>query len=203
MKKIKMALIFAICIVVLVSLAACNGEANPKELSFEVAYANTQNGSDAELVSYIINQTPSSLGGETLTAKVDSVQELIDLSNANRYPFFDINFNPSFSQSFREDFYNSHLSKAIRAYDDLFFQEKSLILVFIYFPNYWIPARVESITVRDNVMNIVIARPDEEYEAEALTEHAFLIEMAKKDITDVNEITKQIIRKGNHKDYIE
>lgn len=183
-------------------LVACNGEADPKELPFEVAYAHTQNGSDAELISYIIDQASSSLGGEMLTAKVDSVQELIDLSNANKYPFFDINFNPYFSQSFREYFYNSPLSQTIRAYDDLFFQEKSLVLVFIYFPNYWIPARIEFITVKGNVMNIVIARPDENYAAEALTEHAFLIEVAKKDVKGVDTITKQIIRKGKHEDYI-
>jgi hypothetical protein len=59
--------------------------------------------------------------GETyLKEKVDSLQDLIDLSVENDYQFFNEN----------DENYNSALSQKVREYDDSYFINKALILVF-------------------------------------------------------------------------
>ncbi len=52
--------------------------------------------------------------------KVDSLQDLIDLSVENDYQFFNEN----------DENYNSALSQKVREYDDSYFINKALILVF-------------------------------------------------------------------------
>jgi len=55
-----------------------------------------------------------------LKEKVDSLQDLIDLSVENDYQFFNEN----------DENYNSALSQKVREYDDSYFINKALILVF-------------------------------------------------------------------------
>ena len=96
-----------ILVMVILAFTACNSKDNEtygKPLPFNVAYSGTM---------YPVTET-------YLKEKVDSLQDLIYLSNENDYPFFnEIDEN-----------YNSDLSQKVREYDDSYFINKALILVF-------------------------------------------------------------------------
>ena len=50
-------------------------------------------------------------------------------------------------------------------------------------------------------MNIIIARPDEVYVAEAVTPHFFIVELDKEAVEGINIINPSIIVKGKQADY--
>lgn len=185
-KVIASTICLAIIFVMLITLSACNKD---DVLAYRVEYAESY---DAANIPFDISVIDVGIEGDLLEI-VDSKEELIALSNEKKYPFFDE----------RSLYYDSNLGQKIRGFDDSYFQEKSLVLIYIWFSNYWIPANVESIKIKDNTMHITIARPDQDYEADAITAHFCLIEVDKKDVQGVDEVTKEIIRKGKHEDYID
>lgn len=182
---LKRIIFLGVAITMLFSFSACSNKDGI--LAYSVAYAESY---DTANIPFDISIIDGGIEGDLLE-KIGSKEELIALSNKKKYPFFD--------ESSR--YYDSNLGQKIRGYDDSYFQEKSLVLVYIWFSNYWIPANIESIKIKDKTMHITITRPDQDYIADAITTHFFLIEVDKKDVQGVDEVTKEIIRKGKHSDY--
>ncbi|HHT83854.1 MAG TPA: hypothetical protein GXZ92_05315 [Clostridiales bacterium] len=174
----KMICLGVILVMVILAFTACNSKDNEtygKPLPFNVAYSGTM---------YPVTET-------YLKEKVDSLQDLIYLSNENDYPFFnEIDEN-----------YNSDLSQKVREYDDSYFINKALILVFFYETSQS-PTKIDSVRIKDNSINVIIARPGEMYTAnDAETVYAFIIEVNKKDIESINEVDTKLINKGKVKDF--
>lgn len=176
MKKV---ICLGIIIVMIISVfTACNSKDNQ-------AYGNSLPFS----IDYSGEMSPVT---ETyLKEKVDSLQELIDLSNENDYPFFNEN----------DENYNSDLSQKVREYDDSYFNNKSLILVFFYETSHS-PTKIDSVRIKENAINVVIARPNEIYaSSDVSTVYAFVIGVNKNDVENMNEVNTKFVYKGKVKDF--
>jgi hypothetical protein len=161
-----------------VGLTACGNkddETYGKPLLFNVAYSGTM---------YPVTET-------YLKEKVDSLQNLIDISNENDYPFFNQN----------DENYNSDLGQKVRKYDGSYFSNKALILVFFYETSHR-PTKIDSVSIKDDLIYVTIARPNEIYTAnQETTVYAFIIEVNKKDVESINEVNTKLINKGKIEDY--
>lgn len=169
-----------ILVLVVLAFTACNGndfEIAGKSLDFNV-YATGYSYGVSELSQY------------NLTKKVDSLDELINLSNENDYPFF----NESDTD------YNWELSKKIREHDDSYFQEKALILVF-YFKSAGYPIKIDSLRIQGDTIKVIMASPELTAVNDVVSWEAFLIEVYKKDVEGTDKVETVKIIKGELKDY--
>jgi len=166
---------------------ACAESGNEISELFEEASNGGGNFFDTEIM---VEDTYLGRNG-VLAAKINSMQELIAFSNNYKFPFFN-------EESFA---YNSTLSQQVRGYSDFDFQEKSLIIIAFCFTHTYIPAVIDSIETKGETMNIIIARPDEVYVAEAVTPHFFIVELDKEAVEGINIINPSIIVKGKQADY--
>lgn len=176
----KMICLGVILVMVILAFTACNGngvEIAGKSLVFNV-YATGYSYGVSELSQY------------NLTKKVDSLDELINLSNENDYPFF----NESDTD------YHWELSKKIREYDDSYFQEKALILVF-YYKSAGYPIKIDSLRIQGDTIKVIMARPKLTAVDDVVSWQAFLIELDKKDVEGIDKVETVQIIKGKMKDY--
>ncbi len=87
-----------------------------QKVDYNVAFAQ---GYDKGALAFGAQYAETTLESD-LKVKIDTMDELIAISNENEFPFFDK----------KAEGYNSPLGKKIRSYDEEFFADKSLILVF-------------------------------------------------------------------------
>ena len=178
--------IFAIVFAILIfATAGCSdNNENPgdkTEFSYAVAYAESFTADELPFdASYA-----SSMRGKEFTAKVDSVTQLKEVSEGNEYPFFDENAPE----------YSSALSVKIRSYDDKFFENKSLALIFV-FASVYDAARIEKVTLSGTTLNFVMSRPDEVYAQERETTFAYIVELDKASTGNVETLTVEYVTNG-------
>ncbi|MBR1747110.1 MAG: hypothetical protein IJ735_02725 [Clostridia bacterium] len=126
-----------------------------------------------------------------------SKQELIEFCDGTGLSLFEIKGEDPYH--IEQRIYESDLGKKIRSYGDSFFNEKSLVLVFVVFPNVY-PAKIEDVYLQDDELIVEIARPETDSFLDALSHHSFVIEVDKKSVED-KTARLTIVRKGVAEDY--
>ena len=71
------------------------------------------------------------------------------------------------------------LKSKIEAYDESFFETKSLVLVSVVYEKYWTPAKISSVKLDGSVLTVTVSSPDEKHSNTDKTEHLFVLEMNK------------------------
>lgn len=160
---------------VIVALTACNQNGN-KPIPFNVSYEKILY---EELFKY------------SKTNKIDSLEALINISNENNYPFFNEN----------DSKYSLELSQKIREYNELYFQNGVLILVFYHEPAGDYPAKIDSVCIEEDFLRITMAKPVLETSNDVESMYVFIIEVEKKDVEGIDRIEMVQILKGELKDY--
>ncbi len=142
------------------------GDYNQEELPFGDKYATSTIESDLKI-------------------KVDSLSQLISISNENEFPFFDEN----------DENYNNAFSKKIREYDEEFFTDKSLILIFSFGTNN-LTVRITGTNLQGTTLTVTGSKPDGIYETDVKRSFAYIIEMEKSDVKNVEKIELQLESAG-------
>lgn len=202
MKKIKISSMI-ICsffiIGMLFTFVGCDVFPVGKSIGFTYAVAYAESGSDGGDVLYGCDQYSGVLIEENIASLFNSRQELLDFSDEKGLPFFEIKGDDRYH--LQKNIYDSELSQRIRSYDETFFNENSLLLIFIVFPNVD-PAKVDTVYIQGNELIVEIARPETDSFMDAESHHAFVIECSKNNME--NKSAKlSIIRKGATKDYLD
>ena len=187
-----------IIIVFLFSFIGCNRHSNERDLTTVYAVDYAESGSNGEAI-YGVEQYSGCISEKNMIALLNSKQELVAFCDENEIPFYKIyGDDPYHLQEFT---YNSALGRKIRSYDEAFFDEKSLILTFVVFPNID-PAKVAAFYIQGNDLMVEVARPEMNSFLDALSYHNFVIEIDKN--SSKNKNTKLlIVRKGVTEDYLD
>lgn len=93
------------------------------------------------------------------------------------------------------------LKSKIEAYDESFFETKSLVLVSVVYEKYWTPAKISSVKLDGSVLTVTVSSPDESFGGDALTEHLFVLEMDKADLEKATVLKMKTVKRGERKDY--
>ena len=93
------------------------------------------------------------------------------------------------------------LKSKIEAYDESFFETKSLVLVSVVYEKYWTPAKISSVKLDGSVLTVTVSSPDESVGVDALTEHLFVLEMEKADLEKATVLKMKTVQRGERKDY--
>ena len=93
------------------------------------------------------------------------------------------------------------LKSKIEAYDESFFETKSLVLVSVVYEKYWTPAKISSVKLDGSVLTVTVSSPDESFGDYALTEHLFVLEMDKADLEKATVLKMKTVQRGERKDY--
>lgn len=164
--------------------------------SYVVAYAESSAGGEA---IYDSHQFSGVSIEENCIALIRSKQELIEFSDNKDLPFFEIKGEDRYHM--KQHIYDSELSQKIRSYDEAFFNEKSLVLVFVEFPNVY-PAKIDTASIEGEELVVKVARPEADSFLDALSYHTFIIEVDKKSVE--NKSAKlMIVKKGTADDYLD
>lgn len=93
------------------------------------------------------------------------------------------------------------LKSKIEAYDESFFETKSLVLVSVVYEKYWTPAKISSVKLDGSVLTITVSSPDEKHSNTDKTEHLFVLEMNKADLEKATVLKMKTVQRGERKDY--
>lgn len=145
---------------------AFSGNYEQEKLPFGDKYVNTTIESDLKI-------------------KVDSLSQLISTSEENEFPFFDEN----------DKNYDSELSKKIREYNEEFFADKSLILIFSFGSNNS-TVRITGTKLNGTTLTVTGSKPDEIYASDVKKSFVYILEMEKSDVKNVTEIELQLESAG-------
>ena len=202
MKRIKI-ISFTISMILIIGLsftfAGCDEFLIEEAIGFGYDVAYAESGSDGGDALYGCDQFSGVLIEENIASLFNSRQELLDFSDEKGLPFFEIKGDDRYH--LQKNIYDSELSQRIRSYDETFFNENSLLLIFIVFPNVD-PAKVDTVYIQGNELIVEIARPETDSFMDAESHHAFVIECSKNNME--NKSAKlSIIRKGATKDYLD
>lgn len=205
MKKQKPVL-FIICIALIAvmsfALSACTPSEGEQKLKYTVAYAESNSGGAALYGSDHYSGIRFGTNGTNESIlRFDSKQELIDYSNYNKLPFFDDNPENYRNQDEWNREYNSVISKKMRDYDDAFFKNEALIVVYVEFP-FVHPAKLNNVEIIENELVVTIKRPELDTTLEAISTHTFVIEIKKIGVDDKN-VKLEVIREGDFADYVD
>ena len=184
-KKIIVIALLSALLLSLFAFAGCTRDGDDNgdntEFSYDVAYADSFTAEDIPFdVTYA-----DSMRGKEFGAKVDSLSRLKEVCAENGYPFFDEN----------AEGYSSELAEKIRGYDDEYFKDGALALIFV-FGAAFDAARIENVTVADSELKVVLSRPDTVYEQERETAFAYVIELDKASVADVKKISYEYVTNG-------
>lgn len=187
MKKVFLMLLFlAMAITTGFAVVGCNDETeqdndkNGSHFSYEIAYAESYIG-DIPFGTEYANLDEA----EDYIGKVDSASALRQLSAEKSYPFFDEN----------DSDYSSELAVKIRSYDEEFFKDKSLVLLFIA-GKLFDAARIDSVAVNDNAIEVTLTRPDVIYEVDYETTFAYIVEVSKGGTENISEVKVKYVSNG-------
>ena len=195
MKKVKQILVLLMLCIVSCLLFACAGletiktddreqEKNQQEqkvITYNLSFSGSYEQEKLPFGDKYINSSIES----DLKIKADSLSQLISGSEENDFPFFDET----------DENYNSALSKKIREYDDDFFADKSLILIFSFGTNYS-TIRITGATLKSTTLTVTASKPDEVYSSDIKKSFVYILEMDKKDVKDVLQIEMQLKSAG-------
>lgn len=198
MEQIKIFSMMISCFLIiglLFSFAGCDVSPN-KKISYAVTY--TESGSGGEAV-YGCDKYSGVTIDENTIKLCNSRQELLDFSDENGFSFFEVKGEDFYH--IKQRIYDSDLSQKIRSYDESFFNDKSLVLIFVMFENVY-PAKIDTVAIEAEALAIKVAIPDEDSFLDAVSYHTFIIEVAKNSVQ--NKSAKlSVIRKGSAKDYLD
>lgn len=173
-----------ILVATMFTITACtekNQDEVPAEFSYKIAYAESFLGMDIPFGAAYANMD----NGEDFIGKIDSLNALKQLSIDKGYPFFDEN---------NED-YSTSLASKIRSYDENYFVDSSLILMFIVGKKFDV-ARIEDVVLKDSAIEVTFTRPDIVYESDDLTTYAYILEVNKAAVEGVTEVKTEYISDG-------
>ncbi len=125
-----------------------------------------------------------------IAQSVGSLSELQSFSAEKGFPFFDET----------DENYSADLSKKIREYDDVFFKNNSLVLLFKLSDKYDL-SRFDDLRVESGIMTITLNKPEEEGTLSDLYAFVYLIETTKTLSERVLEIRTETLQNGNRVDY--
>lgn len=106
-----------------------------------------------------------------------------------------------FADFAKEEMKFAALQSKIEAYDESFFETKSLVLVSVVYSKYWTPAKISSVKLDGSVLTVTVSSPDESFGDDALTEHLFVLEMEKSDLEKATVLKMKTVIRGERKDY--
>lgn len=194
MKKQKIISALSLCAILcllLLSLTACRlDDNNPTDSSvdesktsvnYTVAFAKSY-AQDEQ--SFGTKYAMSSIESD-LKVKIDTLDELTSISEENEFPFFDEN----------SENYNSALSKKIRGYEDEFFAEKSLILVFSFGTEYK-NARVVNVSLSNYKYIVTLSKPNTAYKFDTKNDFVYIIEIEKNANINTKSIEIKTVSNG-------
>ena len=170
-------------IMILATFISCTGDANENNgisVNFNVSYKEAPMRGSIGISNY------------SLFSKVNSLQDLISMSDENDYPFFDAD----------DANYNGDLSVKIREYDEEYFQDNALVLVFHFEQAGDYPAKIDSVYIDDDTLRITIARPILQRVNDVLSMYVFLIEVDKEAVALANNVEVLQSIKGEIEDYL-
>lgn len=175
-KKIIYAMV--IFIITVTVFSGCNEKKDePNALLFNVGYEKKLSGNEIPIQSF--------------SRMATSLESLIQISDENGYPFFKEN----------DTNYSFELCQKIREYDNLYFQEKALILVFYFESSDDYPLKVDSVYIENDALKVTLAKPVTEFVNDTETLYVFIIELNKKDVEGANKVEVAKIVKGQMEDY--
>lgn len=173
-----------ILVATMFTITACtekNQDEVPAEFSYKIAYAESFLGMDIPFGAAYASMD----NGEDFIGKIDSLNALKQLSIDKGYPFFDEN---------NED-YSTSLASKIRSYDENYFVDSSLILMFIVGKKFDV-ARIEDVVLKDSAIEVTFTRPDVIYEVDNETTFAYIVEVSKAGTENISEVKVKYVSNG-------
>ena len=200
MKRIKI-ISFTISMILIIGLsftfAGCDEFLIEEAIGFGYDVAYAESGSDGASL-YGSQYSGACIDGNCI-ALLRSKQELIAFSDEKELSFFEVKGEDRYH--IQQRIYESDLSTKIRSYNESYFNEKSLVLVFVEFPNVY-PAKIDSVAVEEEDLVVKVARPEADSFLDAESHHAFVVEVDKASIDNMTA-RLMIIRKGVTDDYLD
>lgn len=173
------------CVILLtlavLALQGCGKSGSEPVFEYEIAYAQTFSDTEAP---FDIGYVYSSIRAD-LAATVDSLSELTGLCQENGLPFYDKS-----SADFDGD-----LSRKIREYDEKYFREKSLALIFGFNKNY-ATARIADVKAESGTLKVTFSKPDAMFEVSVPHTFVYLIEFGKTQQETIDRIEIDFVSNG-------
>lgn len=179
------AVLSTVCVVLLtlalLALQGCGNSDSDAVFNYEIAYAQTFSDTEAPFdVGYVSSSIRSDLA-----VTVDSLSELKSLCKENGLPFYD--------ESSAN--YDGELSLKIREYDENYFREKSLALIFGFGKSY-ATARIEEVRSESRALKVTFSKPDVMFEVSVPHSFVYLIEYVKTQTERIDRIEIDFVING-------